>query len=255
MSTPTARIDPGSEANRRRARVRRWIAIGSIPVLVAAVVIVAKLLSMFAFAHQAITTHVAGNAAGTVSASEPLALLNWFEPFKAHYNVGVGLAAAGELEAARQELEKALELASGLEVCAVQLNLGLVVEWMGDAAVADGDGATALALYREALAITIETPAECRTPEADEQSPDPGRSLEETLDQQEQRIRDKIDQLQQQPEPQPDSPEPEDPEDEPQPSDSDLEQIEDLLQDGQEERDEIGQQDEPGGGGGTDRPW
>lgn len=235
--------------NRRRRAVRRWVAIGSLPVVLAALLLVVKLLSMVGFAHQAITAHLAGDAEGTVAAASGQQPANWFEPYKAPYNLGVGLASAGRLEESRAAFEEALGLATGLEVCAIRVNLALVIEWMGDAAQADGDGVAARELFGEALQLVLDTPEECRSDEADEQSPDPERDLDDTLDEQEQRLRDKI-----QPEAsgQGGEGEGESSDSGQGPSQSDLDEIGDRLDQGQQERDDLGG---GGGGSGTERPW
>lgn len=236
-------------SNRRRRRIRRWIAIGTLPLTLVALLFVGKLLSMYAFAHQAITAYVVDDYAGSESAARGQEFLNWFEPYKAPFNVGTALAGAEQLPEARAELEKALDLATGLEVCGVQINLALVIERMGDAARADGDGAAAAALYDEALTVTIETPEECRSEEAQKQSSDPERDMGDTLDDTEQRLTEKQ-QEQQQPPPEE---QPEEQE-EPQPSDDKLQDLKDKLDQGTQERDQQQDGDDPGSSG-TDRPW
>ena len=236
-------------SNRRRRRIRRWIAIGTLPLTLVALLFVGKLLSMYAFAHQAITAYVVDDYSGSESAARGQEFLNWFEPYKAPFNVGTALAGAEQLPEARAELEKALDLATGLEVCGVRINLALVIERMGDAARADGDGAAAAALYDEALTVTIETPEECRSEEAQEQSSDPERDMGDTLDDTEQRLTEKQ-QEQQQPPPEE---QPEEQE-EPQPSDDKLQDLKDKLDQGTQERDQQQDGDDPGSSG-TDRPW
>ncbi|WP_243228588.1 hypothetical protein [Microbacterium sp. CIAB417] len=236
-------------ANRRRRSIRRWIAIGTLPLTLAAVLFAGKLLSMYAFAHQAITSHAVGDAEGTIRAGQGQEVLNWFEPYKAPFNVGVGLAASQQLPEARAKFEEALPLAHGLEVCGVRVNLALVIEQMGDAARDEGDGPGAAALYAEALTVTLETPEECGTPEADEQSSDPQRSMGDTLEQ----LEDRLQQKQQE---QPNGGEGEQPQEQPeqeQPSEDQLGDLEERLDQGREERQD--NQDGDGSGSGTDRPW
>lgn len=236
-------------SNRRRRSIRRWVAIGTLPLTLAALFFVGKLLSMYAFAHQAVTAYVVDDYAGSEASARGQEFLNWFEPYKAPFNIGTALGAAEQLPDARAKLEEALDLATGLEVCGVRINLALVVERMGDAARADGDGATAAQLYGEALTITVETPEECNSDEAQEQSSDPERDMSDTLEGTEERLKQK--QQEQEQEPQPEEPQPE--EEEPQPSDDKLEDLQDKLEQGTQERDQQ-QGDEPGGTG-TDKPW
>ncbi|MCK8467625.1 hypothetical protein M0722_10500 [Microbacterium sp. KSW4-16] len=234
-------------SNRRRRRVRRWVAIGTLPLTLAALFFVGKLLSMYAFAHQAITAYVVDDFAGSEAAARGQSFLNWFEPYKAPFNIGTALGAAEQLPQARAELEEALRLATGLEVCGVRINLALVVERMGDAARAGGDGATAAQLYGEALTITAETPEECHSEEAQEQSSDPQRDMSDSLDSTEDRLKQKQQEQDQQ------QPPPPQPNEDEQPSEDKLQDLQDKLEQGTQERDQ--QLGEDPGGSGTDKPW
>ena len=90
-----ARGDAGAHAllasNRRRLLVRRGIAWASLPLILVALLFVGKLVSLYAFAYQSITAYVAGDYTGSVSAAENLNPANWFEPYKAPFDQGVGL--------------------------------------------------------------------------------------------------------------------------------------------------------------------
>lgn len=252
--TPTDAAAALLAANRRRRLIRRWVAIGTLPLTLAALLFVGKLLSMYAFAHQAVTTYVVGDYSGSTTAAEGQEFLNWFEPFKAPYNVGTALAGSEELDGARANLEEALPLASGLEVCAVRVNLAIVIERQGDAAVDGGNGPGGAELYGEALLITAETPEECNSEEADSQSPDPDRSMSDTMDDLEDRLQEKQQQAQEQ-QPQPDEGEEGEEQEQPQqPDQNKLDELQDKLDQGAEER-EQNQGDEDGPGGGTDKPW
>ncbi|MGL3148861.1 hypothetical protein ACSS7Z_00745 [Microbacterium sp. A82] len=241
-------------SNRRRRTVRRWVMIGTLPLTLAALLFVGKLLSMYAFAHQAVTSYVVADYAGAQAAAEGQEFLNWFEPYKAPYNVGTALAGADELDRARVKFEEALPLANGLEVCAIRVNLALVIERQGDAALDDGDGIGATDLYGQALLITAETPKECNSDEADRQSPDPDRSMQDSLDELGDRLQEKQQQSQQPP-PEGQGDEGGE-EDQPQQPDQDkLDELQEKLEQGAEEREQNqqGEQDAPGGG--TDKPW
>jgi flagellar biosynthesis GTPase FlhF len=238
-------------SNRKRRRIRRWIAIGTLPLTLAALLFVGKLLSMYAFAHQAISAYVVDDYAGSEASAHGQEFLNWFEPFKAPFNIGTALAGAEKLPEARAELEKALELAHGLEVCTVRINLALVIERQGDAAVADGDGAAGAEFYGEALRITSETPEECNSEDAQKQSSDPDRDMQQTKEDTEDRLKQKQQEQEQQQQPEEEKPE-EQPE--PQPSEEKLDELKEKLEQGQQERDQR-QDGEDGGGTGTDNPW
>lgn len=250
MSTPTPQDAAAAllAANRRRRRIRRWIAIGTLPLTLAALLFDGKLLSMYGFAHQSITAFVTGGYAQSEAAARGQDWANGFESFKAPYNIGTAQGGAEHLAEARAELERALPLAGGLDVCYVRINLSLVIERQGDAALAEGDAATAAERYGEALEITVETPEECHGEQAQQQSPDPNRDMSDTLEQNQERQQQKQQQSQQ-PAEGGEQGEPQD-----QPSQEQLDDIESKLQQGQQERDDqLG--DDGSGGGGTDKPW
>jgi hypothetical protein len=241
--------DTGSllRANRRRRLARRVILIVAVPFVIATLGLCGKLLGMYAFAHQSSAAYAAGDYAGTAQAARGQLPLNWFEPYKAPFNLGVGLADAGDLAGARAAFETSLGLAHGLEQCAVRVNLAIVLERTGDAALRDGDAAAAAKAWQEALVVSQDAPEDCRSEAADDASPDPDRELGETMDEQQQRLREKLEDgtgQQNQPEqPEQDAPDP-----------SDLDGIQDQLEQGAQDRDEHDAGDGDGGPG-TDRPW
>src|SRR5690606_19618761 len=156
-------------------------------------------------------------------------------------------------DGARAKPEEALPLAQGLEVCAVRINLAIVVERLGDAAVADGDGAGGAQHYGGARLVPAETAEECSSPQADEQSPDPGRRMSDSLEDLEDRLQEKQQQSEQPPPP-PQEEEAQE-EEQPQPGEDQLKDLQDRLQQGAEEREQRQQDEDDGPGGGTDKPW
>lgn len=241
-------------ANRRRRSIRRWIAWCSIPFLLAALLFTGKLLSMYAFAYQSIASYLSGDYTGSIRAAQALSIGNWFEPAKAPFDEGVGLAASGKLPEGQRKFEEALSLAHGLEVCDIRINLGIVLEWQGDAAAQAKDPVTAVAFYAEALKVNAETPKECRSPEAQQQSSDPQRDMSQSLDDQ----ADRLQQKQQEQQNQQQNPDrtPQEQEQQPQPDPSKLDELQQKLQQGEQERRQQQQDsDDDGGSGGTDKPW
>lgn len=240
-------------ANRRRRSIRRWVTVAMLPLTLAALLFAGKLLSMYAFAHQSISSYVAGGYAESEAAARNLDVLNWFEQFKAPYDIGTALAGQEKLPEARKELERALPLASGLDVCYVRINLSLVIERQGDAAQAAGDAAKAAQFYGEALQVTVETPKECSSDDAQNQSPDQSRDMGDTVDQNRQRQQEKQQQSQQDPDQsrQPDQSD----QQQDQPKQSDLDDIQKKLDQGAQDREDQGRGDQNGSGGGTDKPW
>ncbi|GAB6856021.1 hypothetical protein [Microbacterium xylanilyticum] len=242
-------------ANRRRRAVRRWIAWGSLPLILVALLFVGKLVSLYAFAYQSITAYVAGDYTGSVSAAQGLDPANWFEPYKAPFDQGVGLAESGKLAAGQKKFEESLKLAHGLEVCAVRFNLALVLEREGDAAADKQDHVTALEFYARALQVNAERPKECDSKQAQEQSPDPQRDMGQSNKDQKDRLQQKQqDQQQQQNSDQ--QPQKQDPQQPPQPDQGKLDELQKKLQQGEQERQQ-NQQDgtDDGGSSGTDKPW
>jgi len=248
--------------NRRRRSIRRWIAIAGLPLTLVALLFVGKMLSMYVLAHQSITHFVTGAYAESESAARGLDVVNWFQPFVAPYDIGTAMGAgeAEKLPAARAELERALPLAEGYEVCYVRINLSLVMEYQGDAALAAGDGPRAAEFFGEALQMTVETPEECNSDSAQEESPDPNRDMSDTLKDNQERQQEKQQQSQrndqkdpeQEQQPKPDEGDEEDET----PSQSDLDEIEKKLNQGDQDREnQLGDQGDDGPGGGTDKPW
>lgn len=257
MTTPTPADAAAAllAANRRRRSIRRWVSIALLPLTLAALLFAGKLLSMYAFAHQSISSFVNAGYAESEAAARNLDVLNWFEQFKAPYDIGTALAGGEKLPQARAELERALPLASGLDVCYVRINLSLVMERQGDAAQAAGEAAKAAQFYSEALQVTVETPKECSSSSAQNQSPDQSRDMGDTVDQNRQRQQEK----QQQSRQDSDQDQHSDPDESDQPQDqpqqSDLDDIQKKLDQGAEDREDQGRGDEDGAGGGTDKPW
>ena len=208
MTAPSFDAAALIEANRRRARRRRLLLWIVVPLAVVALLVPVKIVSMYAFAHRAITAHVAGDYAGSTAAAQNQEFANVFERYKAPYNVGVGLGMSGDLAGARARFEQALALdPPGLEACAVYINLGITIERMGDAAKEAGDQVQAESLYGEALGVVADTPKECHSDEADEQSPDEDRSSGQSIDDLEERLKQKQQPPQPSPNPSP-SPDP-----------------------------------------------
>ncbi|GAA4489716.1 hypothetical protein [Microbacterium panaciterrae] len=241
-------------ANRRRRTIRRWIAWGSLPLLLVAVLFVGKLVSLYAFAYQSITAYVAGDYSGSVAAAEGLNPANWFEPYKAPFDQGVGLADSGKLAAGQKKFEESLKLAHGLEVCAVRFNLALVLEREGDAAADKQDPTTALEYYAQALQINADKPKECDSTQAQQQSPDPQRDMSQSNKDQQDRLKQKQQEQQQQNPDQGKNDPPQQPQ--PQPDPGKLDDLQKKLQQGEQDRQQ-NQKDgtDNGGSTGTDKPW
>ncbi|WP_051172380.1 hypothetical protein [Microbacterium indicum] len=225
-----------------RNRARVWIGVASAPVVLLALALVVKLIAMYAFAYQAADAYARDDMPAAVQAAERQSFLNWFEPWKAPYNAGVGLAASDDLTGAQAEFEQALPLASGMDQCPVRLNLSLVLEWQGD----EQAGAAARDLYDQALVALAGAPAGC--------AEDP--RYEQLWQDAEQRLKQKQEEAAAQAEQQQDDPQAEG-SDGDAPSQGQLDDLEDQLREGQAERDGMGQDDgsSTGDGSGVEKPW
>lgn len=249
--------------NRARRSARKWIGLASIPVVLVTLVLVVKMLSMYVFAHQSIRAFVDLDFGRSASMASWQAPLNWFEQYKADYNLGTSLAELGQLDDARTALERALPLAPGLESCAVRYNLATVVERQGDQASLNDEDAASQDLYREALEILAAAPEGCADSLADKASPDRERSMPESLAELTRRIMEKLaQQAQSQNQNRGDGDsnsggrgEQNQPPEQQTPNDDQLERLREQLQDGADERQEREQNQQGGFGGGTDRPW
>lgn len=259
QSRMDARATEIIEANRKRKRIRKWIALCSIPLVIAATVVSGKILSMYMFAHFTVTAHVSGDAEGTIRNAEWLAPMNWFEPFIATYDLGTGLAAGVKLEDARARLEAALPLAEGsLQECAVRMNLTLVIEAQGDVQKEADDTDGARSYWLNALDVLEKQPDTCNTPQADEASPDKDRSMQQTIETTDARIREKLNPPEQNPPPEGGGDDQNENDAPPPPPDDKINQIEEQLEQGADEREDAGGgggDDEGGGGGGVEKPW
>lgn len=251
------------ERNRRRRRIRKWIGIGSIPVLLVVTLLLVKIFSMYAAAHMAIASFITGDGSGTSRAAQWQYPVNLFEPFKAPFNNAVGLAANAQYVPARAEFEKALDLVTGLEECAVRINLSITIERLGDLKDQAGDPYAAKKLYDEALLNLLGGPKDCDDEEKSQQnSSDPNRDMGSQREQLEKRLQDKQDQQQQKQDgtegEQPQQPDPGtgEQETEPGPGQDQLDEIEQRLGQGERDRDDMGRdEDDPWNDYETDKPW
>lgn len=149
----------------RRRRLLWWSAV---PVLLA-LCLAAKLLSLGILGGQAASGFAAGDAAGVQAAAGGLSVANVVEPHKAAFAAGDAAVISGDFAAARGLFEQALGTvpAGSGDECLIRVNLVLVIERLGDQRLQAGDPASALALYREALAAVGQAPESCLVADAE----------------------------------------------------------------------------------------
>ncbi|MGA7203023.1 MAG: hypothetical protein WBX27_00165 [Specibacter sp.] len=171
MATAT----PLTPLQRKRRRMLLW----SAPVVLPALVLACKLLSLPLFAGQAATAFAADNGAGTIRSAQGMGAMNLVEPWKAHFARGDGHALAGDYAGAKADFATSLTLVSGPEACKVRVNLVLSLEKLGDAAEKAGDAASAVALFKEGAGVVAQAPPGCFAPQGDGNSAGEGDALKQ----------------------------------------------------------------------------
>lgn len=140
--TPTA-------IRRRRRRLLWW----SLPVVLLALAVALKLASLSLTAQDAIDAAETARFEESIAASDSLMTLNWVEPWIAYYDRGTASALAQEYNDATDDLSVALELAPADRSCDVRVNLALAWEELGDIYAEGGYLRGASLLYDTALAV------------------------------------------------------------------------------------------------------
>lgn len=169
-----------------RRRVRRRLLWFSAPVVLIALLIAAKLLSLPLFGGQAADAWEQQDAGGVGAAADRLGVVNVVEPYKAHVAAGDADVLRSDWESARREFTRALELVGGgVNDCPVRVNLVLSIEKRGDELTGQGRAADARALYEQAQRVVADAPQDCFTDQ--QQAPDSGQQLRQAQE----RLQDK----------------------------------------------------------------
>lgn len=249
-------LDPAlqqQDADRRRRRRRRLLLLAGIPFALLALAVAAVFIGRHLIGAETVRSYEAASYEQSLNSSQRQKILNLYEQWKAPYDTGTSYLQLGLNPEARAELEDALALAAGAQQCPVRANLAIAVERLGDQAQAAGDEAGAQQLYREALQVIEERPAECE-----------GSSSSDPMAQTQQRVTEKLEQSQSEAQggQQPDDGEPGPTDDgtgggsEQDDGATGLEQIEEQLGESQQDRQDMLDEDHgQGSGGGTGRPW
>jgi hypothetical protein len=146
---PGPRVHPAAALRRARLRRRAWWLVGTLPVVLALVVLGVRLTAMVPLATFAKGDYDDGEHADAAGTYGSLRTLNLVEPWKAHFDTGTAQAAAGDvwnLAEAVRSLDEAYALAADEppEVrCMVQTNLALAHELSGDDEMAFAERRTA----------------------------------------------------------------------------------------------------------------
>jgi tetratricopeptide (TPR) repeat protein len=190
-------------------RTRRRMILFSLPVVLLALFVAWKLLSMPVLAQRGIDAYDQGLFDRSVEASDSLMFLNVAEPWIPYFNRGTAHAAGQAYSDATDDLAKALERAPQERRCEVRVNLALAWEMQGDSYFEAGYFAGAIKLYETAKAV-IDAGAdegcfEQQPPEEEEQSEEqqpapqqPEEDAAERLQQADERVTEKLRQSEQQ---------------------------------------------------------
>ena len=188
------------------ARTRRRMLLFSLPVVLLALFVAWKLLSMPVLAGRAIDAYDRGQFAQSAETSDALMFLNVAEDWIPWFNRGTAHAADEAYSQATDDLAKALERAPEARRCDVRVNLALAWELQGDAYFAAGYFAGAKKIYETAKAVLDDGAAEgCfeqqppeeegQPPPEDEETPPDGQQPDDTgekLEQADDRVTDKL---------------------------------------------------------------
>lgn len=148
-------------------RRRRRLLWGSAPLLLLAMLLAVKLLSLPVSAGLAGTAYANGNADGTTHAGALMGTANIVERYKAHFAQGDGFVLHGDFEQARKQFLHALELVPATESCKVRVNLVLSLEKLGDEQEKGGNTASAKELYVQGSEVVAQSPRDCFVPNSE----------------------------------------------------------------------------------------
>ncbi|MET0480076.1 MAG: hypothetical protein ABWZ69_01840 [Mycetocola sp.] len=134
-------------------QTRRRMVLFSLPVVLLALFVAWKLISMPLLAQRGIDAYEQGNFDRSIEASDSLMFLNVAEPWIPYFNRGTAQAAGQAYSDATDDLAEALERAPQERRCEVRVNLALAWEMQGDSYFDAGYFAGAIKLYETAKAV------------------------------------------------------------------------------------------------------
>jgi hypothetical protein len=153
-------------------RLRRRLLLLSAPVVIVALLAVAKMLSVVVTGNSAVSNFNHDDPAGLRADASVLSVLNVIEPARAPFAAGAAAVLDGRLEHADAAFSESLSLTSPEQSCPVRINIELTRERQGDVDAWEGRPDQARERYTSALAIVDEAPAGCFAGNTD---PDPER--------------------------------------------------------------------------------
>lgn len=144
-----------------RLRLRQRLLIYSAPLIVVALLVIVKLISVVLAGNSAVSSFADGDGNAVRADAAVLGVANVVEPAKAPFAAGAAAVLDGRLDDADRHFIDALTHTDAAHSCPVRVNLELVSETQGDRAAAAGDRARAEERYAKALAVVGDAPRAC----------------------------------------------------------------------------------------------
>jgi tetratricopeptide (TPR) repeat protein len=183
-------------ARASRLRMRKRLAVWSLPFVLALALVAAKLLTMVALGDEAVRAYASGNVTGTENAGQRLEFLNLIEPHKAPFVRGDARVLAGDYDGARAAFEEALALAprDSRESCQIRVNLALSLEKLGQAAQTAGHADVAKQYFDRVQQVVNNAPPGCFEGDAQDEEGQQLRDAQQRAQDQNQQQQDQQDQ-------------------------------------------------------------
>ena len=232
------------QARASRLRMRKRLALWSLPFVLALALVATKLLTMVALGDEAVRAYASGNVTGTENAGQRLEFLNLIEPHKAPFARGDARVLAGDYDGARAAFEEALALAprDSRESCQIRVNLALSLEKLGQAAQTAGQADRAKQYFDRVQQVVNEAPPGCFEGDAQDEEGQQLRDAQQRAQDQNQQQQDQQDQQSQNPQPN-------------QPSEDKQQQLDDKTRDNLNQRQQGDEQHGAVTKPPVDKPW
>jgi len=163
-----------------RRRLRLTMFLWSLPVVLIVLLVALKMLSLPFFAGLTQASYDAKAYERSALQTNPLSVVDVFEPWVSHFDRATALAQIGVLDDSRKEFLQALAHKPAndpVTECVIRTDLVLVIEEQGDAAVLDQDYAGAAKLYKEGQAAIKAAPKGCFQAPKNPKQPDTSAPL------------------------------------------------------------------------------
>ena len=156
------------DPERARRRRRRILLLASIPVVIFALLVAGKLISVTVINQSALAQYARGDFEDSADQWSGMLEFNLVETWIPFFNRGVATAADEEYIPAIEDFEKALALAPDDRRCEVALNLSLGWEKLADGYAAAGYFTGAALLYETAVDVLADAGEGCTEEQLEE---------------------------------------------------------------------------------------